>query len=53
MTLTASIAPLLPTRLVATIARAVYPRFEPELTRLAELCPAGCGTAVDVQRMAP
>ncbi|MDC0766047.1 FkbM family methyltransferase [Streptomyces sp. HD] len=48
MTLTASIAPLLPTRLVAAVARAVYPRFEPELARLAELCPAGCGTAVDV-----
>jgi FkbM family methyltransferase len=26
----------------------VYPRFEPELARLDELCPAGCGTAVDV-----
>ncbi|MDF3149614.1 FkbM family methyltransferase, partial [Streptomyces sp. T21Q-yed] len=48
MTLAARIAPLLPTRLVAAVARAVYPRFEPELARLAQLCPAGCGTAVDV-----
>ncbi|MET7472907.1 FkbM family methyltransferase [Streptomyces sp. NPDC005648] len=47
-TLAARLAPLLPTRLVAATARAVYPRFEPELARLAELCPAGCGTAVDV-----
>lgn len=48
MTLAARIAPLLPTRLVAAAARTVYPRFEPELARLGELCPAGCGTAVDV-----
>lgn len=47
-TLAARLAWLLPTRLVAAAARAVYPRFEPELARLAELCPAGCGTAVDV-----
>jgi len=47
-TLAARLAPLLPTRLVAATARAVYPRFEPELARLAELCPSGCGTAVDV-----
>ncbi|MCI3269910.1 FkbM family methyltransferase [Streptomyces cylindrosporus] len=47
-TLAARLAPLLPTRLVAAVARAVYPRFEPELARLGELCPAGCGTAVDV-----
>ncbi len=47
-TLAARLAPLLPTRLVAAAARAVYPRFEPELARLAELCPPGCGTAVDV-----
>jgi FkbM family methyltransferase len=26
----------------------VYPRFEPELARLADLCPDRCGTAVDV-----
>ncbi|ANS65014.1 hypothetical protein SLINC_2790 [Streptomyces lincolnensis] len=44
----ARVAPHLPTRLVAAAARAVYPRFEPELARLAELCPADCGTAVDV-----
>lgn len=44
----ARVAPLLPTPLVAAAARAVYPRFEPELARLAELCPEGCGTAVDV-----
>ncbi|MEU1848644.1 FkbM family methyltransferase [Streptomyces sp. NPDC019990] len=46
--LAARLAPLLPARLVAVTARAVYPRFEPELARLAELCPPGCGTAVDV-----
>ncbi|MEU9169122.1 FkbM family methyltransferase [Streptomyces sp. NPDC048420] len=44
----ARLAPHLPTRLVAAAARAVYPRFEPELARLADLCPADCGTAVDV-----
>ncbi|MCF3136930.1 FkbM family methyltransferase [Streptomyces olivochromogenes] len=47
-TLAARLAPRLPTRLVAATARAVYPRFEPELARLGDLCPAGCGTAVDV-----
>ncbi|MBQ0998331.1 FkbM family methyltransferase [Streptomyces sp. RK62] len=47
-TLTARLAPLLPARLVAATARAVYPRFEPELARLGELCPPDCGTAVDV-----
>ncbi|WP_128381396.1 FkbM family methyltransferase [Streptomyces cavernae] len=47
-TLAARIAPLLPTRLVAATARWLYPRFEPELARLPELCPADCGTAVDV-----
>ncbi|MFE1247318.1 FkbM family methyltransferase [Streptomyces sp. NPDC058735] len=46
--LAARLAPLLPTRLVAATARALYPRFEPELARLAELLPPGCGTAVDV-----
>ncbi|MCT9104314.1 FkbM family methyltransferase [Streptomyces mirabilis] len=44
----ARLAPHLPTRLVAASARLVYPRFEPELGRLADLCPPGCGTAVDV-----
>ncbi|MEU9286632.1 FkbM family methyltransferase [Streptomyces sp. NPDC048275] len=47
-TLAARLAPFLPTRLVAATARLLYPRFEPELARLAELCPPGCGTAVDV-----
>ncbi|WP_155057906.1 FkbM family methyltransferase [Streptomyces blattellae] len=47
-TLAARVAPLLPTRLVAAAARAVYPRFEPELARLGELCPPDCGTAVDI-----
>ncbi|MFI1163213.1 FkbM family methyltransferase [Streptomyces sp. NPDC020801] len=47
-TLAARLAPLLPARLVAAAARAVYPRFEPELARLGELCPPDCGTAVDV-----
>ncbi|ELS53006.1 FkbM family methyltransferase [Streptomyces viridochromogenes] len=48
MTLAARLAPFLPVRLVAATARAVYPRFEPELARLADLCPSDCGTAVDV-----
>lgn len=47
-TLAARLAPLLPDPLVAATARLVYPRFEPELSRLDELCPPGCGTAVDV-----
>ncbi|MFF7387521.1 FkbM family methyltransferase [Streptomyces scabiei] len=47
-TLAARLAPLLPDPLVAATARLVYPRFEPELARLDELCPPGCGTAVDV-----
>lgn len=47
-TLAARLARFLPTRLVAATARLVYPRFEPELARLAELCPPGCRTAVDV-----
>ncbi|MEU1038428.1 FkbM family methyltransferase [Streptomyces sp. NPDC005907] len=47
-TLAARLAPFLPVRLVAAAARLVYPRFEPELARLAELCPADCDTAVDV-----
>ncbi|MFF3482160.1 FkbM family methyltransferase [Streptomyces sp. NPDC002701] len=48
MTLAARVAPFVPVRLVAAAARFVYPRFEPELARLGDLCPAGCGTAVDV-----
>ncbi|MGC0332177.1 FkbM family methyltransferase [Streptomyces sp. SAI-170] len=47
-TLAARLAPHLPPRLVAAAARAVYPRFEPELARLGDFCPPGCGTAVDV-----
>ncbi|MER6124728.1 FkbM family methyltransferase [Streptomyces sp. NPDC001795] len=47
-TLAARLAPFLPTRMVAATARLLYPRFEPELARLADLCPPGCGTAVDV-----
>ncbi|MFI8187650.1 FkbM family methyltransferase [Streptomyces sp. NPDC085946] len=47
-TLAARLAPFLPGRAVAAAARAVYPRFEPELARLGELCPPRCGTAVDV-----
>jgi FkbM family methyltransferase len=47
-TLAARLVPHLPPRLVAAAARAVYPRFEPELARLGDFCPAGCGTAVDV-----
>ncbi|MFD7435451.1 FkbM family methyltransferase [Streptomyces sp. NPDC059861] len=47
-TLAARLAPFLPARLVAATARAVYPRFEPELARITDLCPPGCGTAVDV-----
>ncbi|MCX4909010.1 FkbM family methyltransferase [Streptomyces sp. NBC_00878] len=48
MTLAARLAPFVPVRLVAAAARFVYPRFEPELARLGDLCPPGCGTAVDV-----
>lgn len=48
MTFAARVAPYVPDRLVATLARLVYPRFEPELARLADLCPPDCGTAVDV-----
>ncbi|MEV5909520.1 FkbM family methyltransferase [Streptomyces sp. WAC 01325] len=47
-TMAARLAPYLPVKLVAATARAVYPRFEPELARIADLCPPGCGTAVDV-----
>lgn len=48
MTLAARLAPFIPLRVVAAAARFVYPRFEPELARLPELCPPDCGTAVDV-----
>ncbi|GGX86210.1 FkbM family methyltransferase [Streptomyces fructofermentans] len=48
MTLAARLAPFVPVRMVAAAARLVYPRFEPELARLGELCPPDCGTAVDV-----
>ncbi|MFF1272865.1 FkbM family methyltransferase [Streptomyces marokkonensis] len=47
-TLAARAAAFLPRRLVAATARAVYPRFEPELSRLADMCPPDCDTAVDV-----
>ncbi|MFF4521583.1 FkbM family methyltransferase [Streptomyces bluensis] len=48
MTVAARLAPFLPARIVATTAGLLYPRFEPELARLGDLCPPGCGTAVDV-----
>ncbi|WP_327356221.1 FkbM family methyltransferase [Streptomyces sp. NBC_01304] len=48
MTVAARIGPLLPARLVGSLAQFVYPRFEPELAHLADFCPAGCDTAVDV-----
>ncbi|MEV5975850.1 FkbM family methyltransferase [Streptomyces sp. NPDC052114] len=48
MTFAARVAPFVPDRLIASLARLVYPRFEPELARLGDLCPPGCGTAVDV-----
>ncbi|MFJ7899242.1 FkbM family methyltransferase [Streptomyces sp. NPDC096198] len=47
-TAAARVARHLPVRTVAATARMLYPRFEPELTRLADLCPEGCRTAVDV-----
>ncbi|GAA4680385.1 hypothetical protein GCM10023347_38890 [Streptomyces chumphonensis] len=47
MTLAARLGPLLPARVVAGAAARVYPRFEPELRRLADFCPRG-GTAVDI-----
>lgn len=47
-TVAARAASFLPTRVVAATARAVYPRYEPELARLADLCPPDCDTAVDV-----
>ncbi|WP_455361160.1 FkbM family methyltransferase [Streptomyces sp. SYSU K21746] len=47
MTLAARIAPHLPPALIARCADLLYPRYEPELRRLADFCPPG-GTAVDV-----
>ncbi|MGD9483330.1 FkbM family methyltransferase [Streptomyces sp. TRM70308] len=47
VTLAARLGPHLPARLVAGAAVRLYPRFEPELRRLADFCPRG-GTAVDV-----
>lgn len=47
VTLAARLAPRLPRRVVAAGAALLYPRFEPELRRLADFCPRG-GTAVDV-----
>ncbi|REK85782.1 FkbM family methyltransferase [Streptomyces inhibens] len=47
MTLAARLGPRLPARLVSALAAGIYPRFEPELRRLADFCPPG-GTAVDV-----
>ncbi|MEV5610525.1 FkbM family methyltransferase [Streptomyces sp. NPDC052225] len=49
-TLAARMAPYLPARLTAATARALYPRFEPELARLADMSPADgtFRTAVDV-----
>ncbi|MGW1888954.1 FkbM family methyltransferase [Streptomyces sp. NPDC002004] len=48
MTWPARLARYVPDRVVAAAARLVYPRFEPELARIGDLCPADCGTAVDV-----
>ncbi|MFB7633008.1 FkbM family methyltransferase [Streptomyces sp. NPDC056149] len=47
MTLAARVGRWLPGRLVSALAAGLYPRFEPELARLDDFCPAG-GTAVDV-----
>jgi FkbM family methyltransferase len=49
-TLAARLAPWLPARLTGAAARALYPRFEPELARLTEMVPGGGprATAVDV-----
>ncbi|MGC0416186.1 FkbM family methyltransferase [Embleya sp. AB8] len=47
MTLAARLAPRVPPRLVRTAVDVLYPRFEPELRRLADFVPRG-GTAVDV-----
>ncbi|AXK36907.1 FkbM family methyltransferase [Streptomyces armeniacus] len=47
MTLAARLAPHIPPRVLATATDLLYPRFEPELRRLADFCPTG-GTAVDI-----
>lgn len=47
MTLASRIGPRLPPRLVAWAAGVLYPRFEPELRRVADFCPPH-GTAVDI-----
>ncbi|NEE30348.1 FkbM family methyltransferase, partial [Streptomyces sp. SID7982] len=46
-TLAAAVAARLPGRLVGSAAVALYPRFEPELRRLADFCPPG-GVALDI-----
>ncbi|MEW2065125.1 FkbM family methyltransferase [Streptomyces sp. NPDC007002] len=46
-TLAAAVAAGLPGRLVGSVAVALYPRFEPELRRLADFCPPG-GVALDI-----
>ncbi|SCK28565.1 methyltransferase, FkbM family [Streptomyces sp. ScaeMP-e48] len=46
-TFAAAVASRLPTGLVGSAAVALYPRFEPELRRLADFCPPG-STAVDI-----
>lgn len=46
-TLAAAVASRLPEGLVASAAVALYPRFEPELRRLADFCPAD-GVALDI-----
>ncbi|ATW47307.1 FkbM family methyltransferase [Streptomyces peucetius] len=46
-TFAAAVASHLPTRWVGSAACALYPRFEPELGRLADFCPPG-GTALDI-----
>lgn len=44
---TSGLASIIPERILARAIRAVYPRVEPELARLAEYVPKG-GTAVDI-----
>ncbi|MFI1400376.1 FkbM family methyltransferase [Streptomyces sp. NPDC020681] len=47
MTLAARLAPHLPPALITAGVALLYPRYEPELRRLADFCPPG-GSAVDV-----
>ena len=47
MTLASRIGPHLPEALLTRATDLLYPRFEPELRRLADFCPRG-GTAVDI-----